>query len=223
MNCWTAKRRSADYVDGKMRAGERSRFESHLGGCESCSLRVEQTRSLRSALASLPEPTLPAELKAALAVTASRERRAVMEGRSSRLKRMWNQWRFRLNEIMRPLTIPATGGLLSSLILFGALAFTIGVRGQIVSYEVPVLYAERVNPNLVPVELRSSVMLTFSLDGNGRITDYTVHDGSASFVGDPRRLQYNNISLPEFPNVLAAAQPINRDVSILFRPIVFRP
>jgi Putative zinc-finger len=223
MNCWTAKRRSADYVDGKMRTGERSRFESHLGGCPSCLLRVEQTRSLRSALANLPEPVLPAELKAALAVTASRERRAVIEGRSSHLKRIWNQWRFRLHQIMRPLTIPATGGLLSSLILFGALGFTIGVRGQIASYEVPVLYAERVNPNLVPIELRSSVMLTFSLDGNGRITDYIVHDGSASFVGDPTRLQYNNISLPEFPNVLAAAQPINRDVSILFRPIVFRP
>ena len=223
MNCWSIKRRSADYIDGKLRAGERARLESHLTGCPSCSLRVDQTRSLRSALANLPEPVSPAELRTALAVTASRERNAVLQGRASRLKRMWNHWRFRLDQFMRPLTIPATGGLLSSLILFGALAFTIGARGRIVSYEVPVLYADRVNVNLVPVELRSSVMLTFSLDDNGHITDYIVRDGSASFVGSAARLQYNNISLPEFPTVLAIAQPINRDVSILFRPIVFRP
>jgi Putative zinc-finger len=223
MNCWTAKRRSADYIDGKLRSGERARLESHLSACASCSLRVDQTRSLRSALASLPEPALPVELRTALAVAASRERHAVLERRASRLKRIWNRWKFRFDEIMRPLTIPATGGLLSSLILFGALAFTIGVRGRIVSYEVPVLDADRLNVNLVPVELRSSVMLTFSLDGNGRITDYMVRDGSAFFVGNPTRLQYNNILLPEFPSVLTVAQPINRDVSILFRPIVFRP
>src|SRR5438270_7605836 len=126
MNCWTAKRRSADYVDGELRAGERWRLESHLSRCASCAVRVDQTRSLRSALASLPEPVLPIELRTALAVTASRERRAVIERRGSRLKRVWNRWRFRLDEIMRPLTIPATGGLLSSLILFGALGFTIG-------------------------------------------------------------------------------------------------
>jgi hypothetical protein len=91
-----------------------------------------------------------------------------------------------------------------------------------VSYEVPVFFAENSSANLVPVELRSSVMVTLSLDGNGRIKDYSVRDGAASFVGDPSRLQPNNISMPTFPSVLALAQPINSDISILFRPIVFR-
>jgi hypothetical protein len=136
--------------------------------------------------------------------------------------RAWNRWRFRLDEIMRPLTIPATGGLLSSVLLFGLLAFTIGTTTRAVSYEVPVMYVDHTDANLVPVELRSSVILTLSLDGNGRITDYAVHDGNASFVGDAARLQYNNISLPAFPSVLAVAQPVNGDVSILFKPIVFR-
>jgi hypothetical protein len=157
-----------------------------------------------------------------LYVTASQERQAIADHLGSHFMRMWNQWRLRADEIMRPLTIPATGGLLSSLILFGALAFAIGTTGRMVSYEVPVMYADRVDANLVPLQLRSSVMLTLSLDGKGRITDYTVRDGSDSFVGDATRLQYNNISLPDFPSVLALAQPINRDVSILFRPIVFR-
>jgi hypothetical protein len=124
---------------------------------------------------------------------------------------------------MRPLTIPATGGLLSSLMLFGALAFTISTSTRGVTYEVPVLYADRVDPNLVPLQLRSAVVLNLSVDGTGRITDYAFRDESESFVGDAARLQYRNIALPEFPSVLALAQPTNRDISISFIPMVFRP
>jgi hypothetical protein len=77
--------------------------------------------------------------------------------------------------------------------------------------------------NLVPLELRSAVIVTLSLDGNGRITDYAVRDGSASFVGDAMRLQQaRNISIPEFPSVLALAQPISSDISIRFTPLLFR-
>jgi len=112
--------------------------------------------------------------------------------------------------------------LLSSLVLFGGLAHTIGRSTRVVSYEVPVLYAERMDANLVPLELRDAVIVTLSLDGKGHITDYGFRDASASFVGDPSRLQYNNISLPEFPSVLALAQPISSDISIRFIPIVFR-
>lgn len=223
MICWIAERRTADYVDGRLRGVDRSRLELHLNHCPSCSLRVEQMRSVRSALGDLPSPVAPPELKTALSVSASHARQAIIERQGSRLKRMWNEWRFQLDQVMRPLTIPATGGLLSSLILFGALAFTIETTSRIVNYEVPVMYANHADANLVPLQLQSSVMLTLSLNSNGRITDYTVREGSASFVGDPTRLQSNNISLPKFPSVLALAQPINGDVSILFRPIVFRP
>ena len=223
MICWMAKRRTADYVDGRLRKSERARLESHLNDCPSCSLRFEQMRSVRSALGSLSAPLSPARLSTALRVRASQERQAVVDRRGSRLTRVLNRWKFRLDEIMRPLTIPATGGLLSSLVLFGALAFAIGTNGRIVSYEVPLTDSDgHVDANLLPLQLQSSIMLTLSVDGNGRITDYTVRNASSSFVGDASRLPYNPISLPEFPSVLALAQPVNGDVSILVRPIVFR-
>jgi hypothetical protein len=138
------------------------------------------------------------------------------------LKQIWNRWKFRLDECMRPVTIPATGGLLSSVVLFGALALTIGTTSQVVSYEVPVMYGEHIDANLVPLDLRNSIMLTLSLDDSGRITDYAVRDGASSFVGDATRLQGNTISVPAFPSVLALARPTNRDISISFIPIFFR-
>lgn len=220
MTCWSAKRRSADYVDGRLRGSERSRVAEHLAECESCSQQIDELASVRTTLRDLREPVPPARLRTELLVIASRERKL---SRSSRLERLWNRWKFRLNEMMRPLTIPATGGVLSSLVLFAALALMISTTTRAVTYEVPVMYAEKTDANLVPVELRSSVVLTLSVDSSGRITDYAVRDGSDSFVGDPGRLQYNNIALPEFRTVLAMAQPVSRDISISFTPLVFRP
>jgi hypothetical protein len=222
MRCWSVKRRSTDYVDGRLRHSERSRLEAHLAECEDCEMRVQEIRSVRTTLGNLAQPKTPASLRIRLQVIASRERQAMLETNGSRLRRVWNRWRFRMDQIMRPLTIPATGGLLSSLILFGALALTIRTATNGVTYEVPVFNATRVDPNLVPVELRSSVVLTLSLDGTGRITDYAVRDGSGSFVGDATRLQGNNISLPDFPSVLAMAQPTTRDISVSFIPMGFQ-
>ncbi len=222
MRCWSVKRRSTDYVDGRLRQGERSRLEAHLSECEDCEVRVHEIRSVRSALGKLAEPKAPSELRTKLQVTASHERQSLLQTDGSRLLRIWNNWKFRVDEIMRPLTIPATGGLLSSLILFGALAFTIRTTTTGVTYDVPVFYANHADPNLVPVELRSSVVLTLSLDGSGRITNYAVRDRSGSFVGDATRLQGNNISLPDFRSVLAMAQPTTRDISISFIPMVFQ-
>ncbi len=222
MTCRGAKRRKTEYIDGRLHTNEHSRVAAHLEDCEPCFVDFEELGALRLKLNSLAKLAPPDSLRAGLRVDASREQKAVAESHGSRIARIWLRWTTRLDEFMRPLTIPATGGLLSSVILFGALAFTIGTTTRGVTYEVPVAYGDHMDANLVPVELRSAVVLTLSLDSSGRITDYAVRDGSDSFVGDTTRLQYNNISLPEFPSVLAMAQPISRDIRISFTPIVFR-
>jgi hypothetical protein len=220
MTCWSTKRRITDYIDGRLRGTDRSRVAAHLAKCEACSQRMEDLACVRSTLRDLRQSVPPERLRTELRVIASRMREAAS---TSRLERLWNRWKLRVNEIMRPLTIPATGGLLSSFILFAVLAMTISASSRVAAYEVPVLYANTVDANLVPVELRSSVVLTLSLDDKGRITDYAVRDGSDSFVGDPSRLQQNNIALPEFRTVLAMTQPVSRDISISFTPLLFRP
>jgi len=222
MICWKAKRYKSDYVDGRLRASDRARIAAHLRECPGCASDFEQIRSVRDSLQALPDAQSPAALKTAIRVDASHARQAITGMRGSRLKQLWMSWMFRLDLLMRPLTIPATGGLLSSLILFGALAHMISSSTRAVNYDVPVLYADHADANLVPLELRDSVILTLSLDANGRITDYAARDRSEWFIGDPTRLQYHNISIPDFPSVFALPQPINSDISIRFEPIFFR-
>jgi anti-sigma factor RsiW len=222
MTCGHIKRRSADFIDGRLRRRERSKVEAHLRECDACSVMLYELRSVRSSLVDLPAPAAPRSLRSKLLVLASKERQLLMETDGSRLRRCWNNWKFRMSQLMRPLTIPATGGIISSVLLFGALALSTNTNARQVAYEVPVVYGNRIDANLVPVELRSSVVLTLSLDGHGHITDYAVRDGSGGFVGNVARLQNNNISMPEFPGVLTMAQPTIGDIRISFVPIVFQ-
>jgi anti-sigma factor RsiW len=209
-------------VDGRLRKGELSRVEAHVAECRECAQQIHEIHDIRATLHQLRPVKAPSELRLRLQVEASRERKALIETNGSRFVRLWNYWAFRLDELMRPITIPATGGLFSSIVLFGALAFTIGTTTRGVTYEVPVMYAERGDANLVPVELQSSVVLTLSVNGNGRIIDYAVLDNAGSFSGDASKLQYNNISVPEIPNALRLAMPTSSDIRISFTPIIFR-
>jgi hypothetical protein len=223
MTCWSIERRVNDYVDGRLRGGELNRFESHLSECGECELRIDEVRSVRSSLRGLPATEMPADLRVRLRVRASQERLVLLETNGSRWLRIWNVWKFRLNEMMRPFTIPATGGFVSALALFGVFALTISTTTRVVAYDVPIAYTDHIDATLVPMDLQQLVVVTLSTDGNGRITDYAFREGSRSVIGDTALLQSNNISLPNIPSVMRIAQPISSDIRISFKPIVFRP
>ena len=219
MICFIARRYSTAYIDGRLRPSERSRVAAHVRHCDGCTAYFDQTNLLRSSLRQLSAPRTPPSLKTHLQVIASRE---LSRSRESRLEDLWKRWKFRLDEFMRPITIPATGGLLSSIALFFTLALSIGQTVRAVAYEVPLVYEDRADANLIPVDMRSSIVLTMSLDDKGRIRDYAVRDSVAFYTGDPARLVSNNISLPQFPSVLALTHPVSGAVRISLTPIVFR-
>jgi hypothetical protein len=217
MTCFTAKRKSTPYVDGRLREREQSRVDDHLRACDPCASYFDQLRLLRSGLLSLPARTAPSMLGTKLRVIASREKQALAGSNGSRLAFLWKKWKMRVDELMRPLTIPATGGLLSSLLLFTTFASAIGTQTHAVGYEVPVFFEDRADANLLPLSVTTSVLFNISLDGKGRIQDYLVREASDSFTGDPSRLVSNNIVLPKFPS-----RAVGGDISILVTPIVFR-
>jgi len=217
MTCFTAKRKSTPYVDGRLRERERSRVEEHLLKCDPCGSYFDQLASVCTGLRKLPAVQAPSDLATRLRVIASRERQALTQSHGSRLELAWSKWKFQMDEWMRALTIPATGGLLSSVLLFGTFIFAISTSTRIVPYDVPVVYADRTDANLVPISVTSSVLLNISLDGKGRIQDYMVREASGSFTGDPARLVSNNIVLPKFPS-----RALSGDISILLTPVVFR-
>jgi hypothetical protein len=226
MTCYSAKRQSTAFLDKRLRAREKARIAAHLNECADCAAYFEQVGSLRSGLNALRGVVAPAGLNTALRVLASRERQVAEQAHGSRWKLTWDRWKFRVRVMMEPITIPAAGGLLSALMLFGTFSLAIDTNtvAAAVDYEVPIANADDITANLVPIELRSKdVILTMSLDSDGHIQDYAVQDGTTSFTGDTAHMQYNNISLPDFAGILAFAHPLTSDIRIRFSPIALRP
>jgi hypothetical protein len=227
LTCANAKRLSSIYVDGELGAFNRTRVTAHLRRCEACAGYFDQLSTLRSTLRSLPAPLIPPRVTASLKVVASRERRIVNHNHGSLLGYRLERWRFRLNQMMRPMALPVTGGVLSSLVLFGTLILTMGANAPVVvagAADEPVLsYPARIEPYLIPVELRTrEVTLTMNLDGMGQLRGYAVADGKASFAGDSSRLQSTKISLPSLGQALGVARPISGDIQISFQPLGLR-
>src|SRR5271156_1622379 len=100
MECWSVKQRVAD-ADGAVPAEERRTLES------------ERYSEVREKLRSLPKRMPPADLTTRLRVVASKVRMESFGGASP-----WSRWRDRaelyLRNLMRPLALPAVGGLCSA-------------------------------------------------------------------------------------------------------------
>jgi len=223
MTCWSVHRRTTAYVDGRLAGSELAKVETHLRRCSDCELRLQDLGAVRSSLQELPKAKSPRSLRTRLYVIASQERKLILEADGSRLRLLWNEWKFRMQQLMRPLTIPATGGFCSAVLLFGSLAFTMGTTTRGLAYEVPLMYSSsHIDANLVPVELRSKIILNMSLDGNGRITDYAFRNDSRAVQGDPASLQHQNIQVPDIPSVMRAEQEVSSDIQISLTPMDFR-
>lgn len=218
INCQNAKRSSTAYVDGRLRSDERLGVAAHLSECDTCTSYFEEIVSLRAALQLLQAPAPPSRLTTALQVIASRERASVIETHGSRWSGVWEKWKFKFNGFMRPLAVPATGGLVSSILLFTMFVLTVGTSTQIVSYEVPL----NEQASLVPVELSSHpVFVNMSLDSNGRLADFAMNDPTCKLRAGLQR-QRASITVPVFATVFGVTQPISGDIQIRFQPLGLR-
>lgn len=220
INCHQVKRFSAGYIDGRLRSDERSSVKDHLTGCAACSSYFDQIILIRSTMSEMSPPAMPTQLQTRLQVIASRERAEVLKTRGSRIRAIWERWRFALREMMRPVALPATGGLLSSLLLFGVFVLTFGTTAAVSSYDIPLCGMGVSEANLVPIELRShSVTLNMSFDASGRLGDYNIasQGGNAGL-----QAHLAAITVPEFSTVFAVARPVSGDIQIQFVPLALR-
>jgi hypothetical protein len=215
ITCHHAKRSSTAYVDGRLRKDERLGVAAHLAECGTCASYFEEVMSLRTALQSFQPAVAPNQLTTSLRVIASRERASVIETHGSRWSGVWDKWKLRLDNIMRPLAIPATGGLVSSLLLFGVFVLTIGSTSSVVGYDVPL----NRQANLVPVELGShAVFVNMSVGSNGRLANFAMNDPTCKLRADLQG-ERASITVPAFATVFGLTEPISGDIQIRFQPL----
>ena len=177
MNCTEIKENLSCYVDGAMAMDQALRMRRHLEGCPSCAAEAEQLESLRSLLRAHgriePPPGLAQNVKLRLS-------------QRSQLT-VWDRLGVRIENLLGPVAIPATAGLLATILTFGVMIHTFFTRAVLID-DVPVSL-------MTPPRLRAVPPITFNtseeglvvqtdVDNQGRIVDYRVLNGTR----DPQQL-----------------------------------
>lgn len=113
MNCHQAARLLPGYVDGAIRARRHRPLRAHLETCERCRRELERYRLLSAHLANVEPAVAPADLALRIRVRASRER-SLWSGAGQ----LWSRVVLISHNILEPLAVPATGGILTALAVF---------------------------------------------------------------------------------------------------------
>lgn len=163
----------SDYLDGLCGPEELRNIRFHLTYCDSCSRELERCQMVQEDLRSLPRQHVPPEVALRLRVRLSQQIHRNLFGQ------LW----VRLENALRPLLLPASGGLLASVICFG-LTMGLQVVPETNVPDVPLPFATppRVKA-LAPIDFSTgdqAVVVVTQVDAGGRVTGYRVLSGQHS-------------------------------------------
>jgi hypothetical protein len=137
MSCENVQERISLLLDGELPAEERENVLAHTRECRECGPHFEEIATQRTRLMRMDKVQVPGDLSAKLQVIAShaRERQLARVSVRERARRTLSTLQLAFDNLMRPVALPFTGGLLSTLLLFGLLMPTLSFSHQTGGYE----------------------------------------------------------------------------------------
>jgi hypothetical protein len=168
---------------------------------------LHQDEALSCALQSLPRRLPPPGLTSSLRVIASREHRRRAYGRGVAFA---DRLRLFCDNLMRPLALPFAGGVASTVILFSMWlgpGYTVRASSNV---DVPtVLTTEASIRKTAPIaESTADVIVDVTVDGQGRMVEYSIVKGSVAKEEAMRRRIEGVLLLIEFNPATAFGQPV---------------
>lgn len=220
MTCWKVERRIPAYLEQGVSESERHLLNSHFRKCSGCALKAESQRQVRTSLLSLPRLAPPKDLTMRLRVAASKERLKDRRPGSS-IRRWESRTKLALNNLMKPIALPAAGGLCAALLLFMTLmpAFTFN-RATI--EDVPL---NDLTPSTAPT-LKSLAPMGFQygdaevdlrIDDQGRIINYSILGGAGHDQDSLHRSIENSLLFTTFTPATAYGVPTSSKLRLSFR------
>ena len=203
MNCTKVRTALSAISDRRLRDPEPSAVAEHLAGCPDCRQFACDLRSVSVALKELKPKQPPTELTYQLRVLVSHERARVEQGAE-----WWPSFRFRLQQILRPLAVPAAGGIFSSLLFFAVLAPNFTVHAS-TGWDVPVVgctAVSMVSPSPFGFNGRD-ITVEVTIDENNKVSDYSVQ--GAKLSNQEMHDVANFILFSTFKAATAFGQPVS--------------
>ena len=140
MTCGRIRRKLAGYVDGALPSRNHAPLREHLERCADCRRELERYSKLSVLMGRAERVAPPADLAVRIRVAAALARET--QTWPGLLKQWGGRAQLILQNILRPLALPATGGVLAAMFVFA-------VMHQIVAWGAPL----GVVPNDVPTNL----------------------------------------------------------------------
>ena len=222
MNCKLVRNRLAGYLDDGISSAamvrERTMVREHLEGCPDCREELQRYRRLGMLLSRVPSAMPPADLAARIRVAAAKAQAS--EGWRGRVKQIRNRVEILLDNVFRPITLPATGGFVSAILVF-ALVFQIlapGITVRAVENDVPINLmrpAELVSLPDYPAAWESEhdldmalphgLLVDVTVDALGGVTGYQILSGPRN--NDMRRQLDQLLMFSRFSPMLSFGRP----------------
>jgi hypothetical protein len=219
MECGSVKDRVSAYLDGALPAEERRSLKRHLNICRECALESERYSQLRQNLRLLPKLAPPADLTTRLRVVASKVRMESLGGANP-----WSRWRDRvelsLRNLMRPLALPAVGGLCSAVFLFSTLVPTFkSAYAMSGSGDIPtMLSTEPLLKYMGPVDFTDGdAVVDLQLDDQGGIIDVSIVSAPGQDGEKLRHSIKNGLLFTEFRPATTFGRGVASTLRISFR------
>jgi hypothetical protein len=212
-NCSEIRNHFSDYVDNLCSIEARKSIRYHLSFCGACEEQLEQLQSVQEELRSIPRRQVPSDLAQRLRIQATR--RTAPKPPSER-------W-LHIENALRPLLIPATGGVLTAIICFGLI---MGSQGMPMS-DTPDVAIQVVTPArveaLAPIDFNtgdSGLVLLTEINAEGRAKGYRVLSGQRSpeIMNQLDRLIYFSVFQP----ATNFGKPTDGEVVLSLRRITVR-
>src|ERR1700676_550281 len=198
MKCNKVRTKLAGYLDdaivGAAQADERAQVREHLEGCGFCREELQRYRKLSALLSQVPRNLPPSDLAVRIRVAASQS--ITTQDLPSRMQRMRDRAEILLDNVFRPMTVPATGGFFSAILVFALVLQLIapGISVHAVSNDVPLDilrpaqlitlsdYPQSWAPEKHDLELSlpHGLLLDVTVDQHGQMVGYQILAGPTS-------------------------------------------
>lgn len=222
MECQQVRLTLSAFQDGRVLDEERRAVQDHLARCPACAERLAQLELVRVSVRSLPRRAVPPYVSLALRSIASKEaaRRRYYAGLRGALRAAGERASLWVNNLMRPVALPAAGGLVSAVFLFTLVLtnFQGIVRQHPNDVPLAVVTAPTVRSVLYDLAEDSEVTLDIFVDEQGRVLDFRIPDGHGPAESEQmRRRLASTLLMTSFNPATAFGQPVSGWVRVKFR------
>jgi hypothetical protein len=218
MKCSAAKRLLSSYLDGAVARKQLAQVNEHLYACPECAAQFASMQRTQSMVGSLGRKTAPPDLSLKLRVALSQE---MANSRRSR----WDSLRVRWENAFNATMVPATAGLVTTLIIFGVLIGFLYNPSQVrASNDVPTMLYTPAQLRSTPFELSmggvnaDSLIVEAYVGSDGRVQDYRILSGLEDDAAILPQLK-NMLIFTTFQPAMAFGQPTASRVILTFSKV----